>query len=251
MVFPGVYLFTGLGFLMHECWHKYVPAIPHGFFYRAFSWMLVTDPQIYRLLHGSHHAQVNSWADAEFHPFGQIKSRLARIILNNGEIIFGIVVLVFAQTLAMISREPFRKKYRIASLLLAMLMWVFYLTALGFASHIVFSISPKDIVFSYVLVLWFGSLILHHSQLIEHGSLIVAGDWHERNVATRNLAARGWAEKFFLFLTHNDSREHVLHHTQVSIHSRPFPGRFALPQNAVRITLRDYSRILLAMVIGR
>jgi hypothetical protein len=25
MIFPGVYIFTWLGYLMHETWHKYVP----------------------------------------------------------------------------------------------------------------------------------------------------------------------------------------------------------------------------------
>ena len=63
MIFPGLFLFTWVGFLMHEAWHKYVPNIPNNFFYYIFSWMLLTDPQIYKMLHGGHHMNVNSWED--------------------------------------------------------------------------------------------------------------------------------------------------------------------------------------------
>jgi len=251
MVFPGTYLFTEMGFLMHECWHRYVPNVPNNFFYQIFSWLLLTDPQIYRLLHGFHHSQVNSWADPEFHPFGQIKSRGLHILLNISEIVFGIAALVIAQTLAMMSNSRFREKYRVSSLLTAIVIWIAYLYFIGWAVQKVFSIPVSGIVVSYVLTFWFGALILHHSQLIEHGNLFVIGDWNERNIKTRNLDARGWAENIFLFFTHGDSREHVLHHVLTSVHSRPFPCIIPLPENAVMITLRDYGRIVFDMVIGR
>lgn len=251
MVFPGSYLFTEMGFLMHECWHRYVPNVPNNLFYKIFSWFLLTDPQIYRLLHGFHHSQVNSWADPEFHPFGQIKSRGLHILMNVSEIVFGIAALVVVQTLAMMYNPRFRDKYRVSSLFTAIFMWTAYLILIGWAVQKAFSLSVSGIVVSYVLTFWFGALILHHSQLIEHGNLFVAGDWNERNLKTRNLKAHGWAEKIFLFLTHGDSREHVLHHVLVLVHSRPFPGRIPLPQDAVMITLPDYLRIVFDMIIGR
>ncbi|MBC2579208.1 hypothetical protein HGI79_02595 [Clostridium sp. DJ247] len=73
---------TWLGFLMHECWHKYVPEINNKVFYRIFSWCLLNDPQVYNLVHGIHHSKVNSWEDIEFHPLGKIKNSLLRRIYN-------------------------------------------------------------------------------------------------------------------------------------------------------------------------
>ena len=176
MIFPGVYIFTEMGFLMHECWHHYVPNVPNNIFYQIFSWLLLTDPQVYRLLHGSHHAQVNSWADWEFHPFGEIKSRLGRILLNVSELIFGIAALVVVQTYTMMNNVHFRGKFRIQSLLTAILIWIAYLVLISWAAQRAFSIPVSATVIPYVLTFWVGSLVLHHSQLIEHGNLIVTGD---------------------------------------------------------------------------
>jgi len=251
MAFPGVYLFTEMGVLMHECWHRYVPNVPNDFFYQIFSWLLLTDPQFYRLLHGFHHSQVNSWADPEFHPFGQIKSRPLGVLLNISEIVFGIAALVVIQALAMPGNPRFQNKYRVSSLLTAVFIWFAYLSFIGWSAQKVFSLPVNGIVVAYLLAFWLGSLIIHHSQLIEHGNLFVSGDWNERNIKTRNLESRGWPEKIFLFLTHGDSREHVLHHVLSAVHSRPFPGRVPLPQKAVMITLRDYRRIVFEMIIGR
>ena len=40
-IFPGTYLFTWVGYLMHESWHKYVPNVNNRFFYNAFAIMLL------------------------------------------------------------------------------------------------------------------------------------------------------------------------------------------------------------------
>ncbi|MBF0571497.1 MAG: fatty acid desaturase [Candidatus Omnitrophica bacterium] len=200
MVFPGVYLFTGMGFLMHECWHRYVPNVPNKLFFQIFSWLLLTDPQVYRLLHGSHHAEVNSWEDLEFHPFGRIKIRGLRILLNIFELIVGIAVLVIVQTFVMMNSARFRNRFKVSSLLIAIFMWTAYLVLIGLAAQRAFLVPVSGIVIPYVLTFWIGSLVLHHSQLIEHGNLFVSGDWNERNIKTRNLDPRGWAEKLFIFL---------------------------------------------------
>ena len=86
MIFPGVYVFTWLGYLMHETWHKYVPNINNEKLYYVLSWMLITDQQIYKILHGFHHSLVNTWEDTEFHPAGDIKNRFLKIIYNIAEI---------------------------------------------------------------------------------------------------------------------------------------------------------------------
>lgn len=250
-VFPGIYLFTWMGFLMHECWHRYVPNVPNGAFYQIFSWLLLTDPQVYRLLHGTHHYHVNSWQDAEFHPFGEIKSRPLRIAMNIAEITLGIAALVIAQTFVMIGNPAFRRKYRVMSLLVSILVWIVYLGGIGWAAHHVFSVPALSVAVSYILFFWIAGALLHHSQLVEHGNLFIAGDWNERNIKTRNLRVKSPAERVFLFMTHGDSREHVLHHVLVSVHSRPFPGRIPLPANAAIFTMGDYGRVLRDMITGR
>ncbi|MBC2579209.1 hypothetical protein [Clostridium sp. DJ247] len=88
--------------------------------------------------------------------------------------------------------------------------------------------------------LWLASFVLHHSQLIEHGNLIVEGNYKERNIKTRNLSNKGILEKIFIFLTHGDSREHVLHHTLPGVYTRPFPGKVPMPTESVYINLKDY-----------
>ena len=46
MIFPGVFLFTWVGYLMHESWHKYVPNVLNVFFFNVLSWMLLTEPRM-------------------------------------------------------------------------------------------------------------------------------------------------------------------------------------------------------------
>ena len=87
MIFPGVLLFTWVGYLMHKSWHKYVPNVPNEFFFNILSWMLLTDPQLYKMLHGGHHMNVNSWGDRELHPLGKISDLVLRMIYNYVEVI--------------------------------------------------------------------------------------------------------------------------------------------------------------------
>jgi hypothetical protein len=236
---------------MHEAWHRYVPGLAHDCFYTVFAFMLITDPQIYTLVHGVHHFDVNSWEDTEFHPLGRIANPIRRRLYNSLEIIFGNAFVQLVTSLVVSLHPRFRSRYRLWLALLSPLVWVAFLGGLGYASQSFFGIGSGDVAFSYLVSYWLGAVILHHSQLVEHGNLIVAGDWPVRNVRTRNLRSDGLLEKIFLFLTHNDSREHVLHHTQVRVYSRPFPGLIPLPAGTVAITLRDYLAILRDMVTDK
>ena len=102
--------------------------------------------------------------------------------------------------------------------------------------------------FAFLLSFFWGSLIQHNSQLIEHGNLIIEGEWEERAIKARNLRSEGVLAKLFLFLTHYDAREHVLHHALVRIYSGPFPGRCPCPKARSFITLRDYLKIAWGMI---
>jgi fatty acid desaturase len=116
MIFPGVFLFTWVGFLMHESWHKYVPNIPNNFFYNLLSWMLLTDPQIYKMLHGGHHMNVNSWEDREFHPTGKIKNSILRKIYSFFEILLGTVFIVAVSSITIPFNAQYKVKYHFKSL---------------------------------------------------------------------------------------------------------------------------------------
>ena len=251
MIFPGLYIFTWVGYLMHESWHKYLPNVSNRFFYNAFALMLLSDPQLYNIVHSTHHGQVNTYADAEFHPLGEIKSRPVRILTNWLEVVFGTAFLVVAANVTVPRNPLFTKKYRLWKLPVSTLAWAVFFGGAGWLSHLVFRVGLGQVFLSFGLSFWLGSFFLHQSQLVEHGNLFVEGTFKERNLYTRNLKPAGLAEKIFLFLTHNDSREHVLHHTHTRIHTRPFPGAIPMPPEAVWITMGDYLRILGRMLVGK
>lgn len=58
-------------------------------FYLILSWLIFIEPQTFDIVHPSHHTQVNTYNDMEFHPLGEIKNKLLRIIYNFLEICLG------------------------------------------------------------------------------------------------------------------------------------------------------------------
>jgi len=248
MIFPGIFLFTWAGYNLHECWHKYIPGLPNDFLYYVFSLYLLTDPQIYRMIHGHHHAKVNSYDDFEFHPLGEIKNPVLRRIYNFFEITLGII-FIFIIAMIKIGRHPaYKDKFKMRRQLQAFIFMILIYTVIFSADILIFKIKISQILIPFIINHWLGSLMQHHSQLVEHGNLIVNGDYNARNIATRNLSSKGLPEKIFLFLTHWDSNEHVLHHTLPGVYSRPFPGKIDLPENSTIISLKDYMKILKTMI---
>ena len=250
MIFPGIYLFTWAGFLMHECWHKYVPNIPTDRFYGLFALMLLTDPQIYRVVHGYHHGMVHSWDDTEFHPLGYIKNLHLRRLYNFLEIFLGIAFLSAVATYVVPRHPKYKAHYRLRNAIIAVFVIILFLGGIAFASRLLFGVNIVQIMVAFVLTIWLNSVFLHHSQMVEHGNLVVEGNFQQRNAWTRNLNDNGITEKIFLFLTHGDSREHVLHHTLTSVYSRPFPHKVPMPKNAVYITIEEYLGVLGRMLRG-
>jgi hypothetical protein len=250
ILFPGLYIFTWVGYLMHESWHKYVPTVNNRFFYNLFSVMLLTDPQLYSMIHGSHHSQVHTYRDAEFHPCGDIRSKSWRVLYNWLEIIFGVAFLVVMASWKVPRDDRFAKKYRLWKLFASLLGWLLFFGGIGYLSHLVFHVAGWVVLTANLGNFWLDSFFLHQSQLIEHGNLIVEGEFKRRNIRTRNLLPAGPMEVIFLFLTHNDSREHVLHHTMTNIHTRIVPGTIGLPDGTTKISFREYIAILKSMVLG-
>jgi fatty acid desaturase len=251
LVFPGSYLFAWNGYLMHESWHKLVPGLPNELLFTVYSWMLLTDPQLYRLLHGLHHSEVNTWADLEFHPVGEIRGRGWTRLYNAAEIVLGSIFVQIVTTVV-VPRDPrYRVKYRRGSLLASLAAWIVIFGGAAWAAVALFGVRPVHVVVPVALTVWLGSLLLHHNQLVEHGNLIVAGSWEERNARTRNLRRQTLLERLFVFLSHHDSEEHIHHHTMARVYTRPFPGRVAMPAGAVYITLGGYLGVLGDMLAGR
>lgn len=249
MVFPGAYLYVWMACLMHECWHKYTPNVNSDFFYDAFSYMLVTDPQLYRILHGHHHSKIHTWEDREFHPAGFIENTTKRRLYNLAEILLGVMWIAGSQMAIIPKDELYKSKYSPKGHNKSLAMWAVIYGGLGSVSIFIFGFSVWQVLIPYVVGLWIGSLFLHHTQLIEHGGIIIDGDYHQRNVASRNLRRNGIVERVFHFVTHGDMRQHVLHHTLVKLNTRPFPYRVASPDEAVFISIKQYIPILWKMVV--
>lgn len=249
MIFPGLYLFTWLGFLMHETWHKYVKSIPNDLLFNIYSWMLFSDPQFYKRVHGYHHSKIHTWEDVEFHPLGKIENAHLRKIYNLMELALGIVfinLIIYTRFSKIgILKDTISRKKMLSSIALIAI----FIMAVSMISHYTLNVPASTIFWAYIINLWLSSFFLHHSQLVEHGNIIVDGTFDERNIWTRNMSPSGILEKIFLFLTHGDSREHVLHHTLPSVYSRPFPGTLPMPEGSVYISIKDYLRIVAEMII--
>lgn len=250
-LFPGVYLFTWLGYLMHESWHRYVPGLPHALLFRLYAWMLLTDPQVYRIAHASHHRDVNSYGDLELYPFGRIEPAWRRRVYHLLQVLMGGAFSMPMVGVGLARHPVYRRHYRPREALVSALVWGVLLALVATTGAALSGAGLWPVLGMLALVYWLGGLVAHHSQLVQHGNLIVEGDLDHRNVASRNLASDGFGARLFLFLTHQDAREHVVHHTRTGLYNRPFPGRVPLPDGAVRIQLRDYARILLDMLAGR
>ncbi len=51
---------------------------------------------MYRLVHGTHHAHVNSYNDREFHPLGEIKNKFLKKVYTVFELVFGVMTLTIS-----------------------------------------------------------------------------------------------------------------------------------------------------------
>jgi len=249
ILFPGAWLFTWLGLLMHESWHGYVPGLPNRVVFHVFGWMLLIDPQVFHLAHISHHKHANSYRDIEFYPFGRIHNRNIRRFYHLLQIFLGSIFTQPMMGLGVMRHPQFSRKYSSLKGLASVFIWVFFIVSTGSVALAISGIKPAELVMLYVLAYWSGALFIHHNQLMQHGNLIVNGDYEQRNRATRNLNPNGLMAHIFLFFTHNDALEHVLHHTRPDLYNRPFPGKFSLPDKPVYINATDYPRVLYQMLV--
>ena len=250
IVFPGIWCYCWLGVLMHEASHGYFPSLNNRLAYKILSLNLFMDPQVFLATHATHHVAVNTWDDRQIHPLGKIENRAVRRVFTWLEILLGDIYFIVAGTFAMWRDPALRRHYRPVLGLVWNLTWMVGLAVVLSASAQVFQLSFWQTLGPVLLGVWACALVLRHNELVQHAGLIVEGDLATRNLATRNLAPTGLASKLFLFLTHDDPAQHVLHHTLTSRYSRPFKDHFALPDGSVFITLPGYFRLLGRLLKG-
>ncbi len=247
MIFPGLFISVGLIYFQHECWHGYFKTRMNRRLFVFICTIVFVQPHQYDAGHRTHHARVNTYDDLEFYPIGKIHNRVLRSLCNCMSICFGSIFLLLlgTQPAGYSMREKIWRA--VATWSGAAILW----GSVGYAAYALWQVSLTEILFSYALMIWMVSVAHHHNELIEHGNLIVEGDFRFRASQTRNLLPNGWLARFFLFLVHQDSREHTLHHTEPSTFSRPFVGQHPMPAHAVYISLRDYAGIVVDMMLAR
>ncbi len=246
MIFPGTFLFSWVCYLYHESWHKYVPIIPNRILFVFYGWLLAHDPQVYNISHGTHHASTHTLNDIEFHPLGYIKNNKLRRLYYFTEIVLGMIFIYFV-TLFVIMKHP---RFSWQSFIISLIASTILYGSLFAFSYFILEVNVINIIISWLLLFIIAGSIQHNSQLIEHGNIIVDKSMpsNERNLLSRNLKPSGLLEKIFLFITHGDSKEHVLHHTQVILYTRPFLDKIPMPPKSIYITFRDYKKIIWEMI---
>lgn len=246
----GNFLFCWLGYLFHETWHEYIPVVPNKTLYYIYGLLLFSDPQIYRITHGSHHAKAHTYEDLEFYPIGELKNPFLKRLYRWGEFLFGVAFLFFFHSLILPTKKDLKLRFSAGKHIKALIHISVLYGLIILSAMTIFKPELTSLVAAYLIGIWIHSFFLHQSQMIEHGFLILEGSVHERNLATRNVIPEGPLEKFFLFLTHDDPREHVFHHTQPMAYLRPFPETLPLPAGSNKVTLRKYISLMIRGLNG-
>jgi fatty acid desaturase len=234
-------------YLMHECWHRYFEGIDNRKLFLAFCALLFTQPGAYGHGHRTHHRHVNTYDDLEIHPAGRIASRRGRIVFFTGSSLLGSLFLLplgLGQSGTDDSDDARWDQ-------LMPLAWLGVWVAVACASRAITQAPWTDILAAYLLSIWATSFAHRHNEMIEHGAVLAEGSLRFRARLTRNLQVDGPLSRGFLLITHDDSREHTLHHTRPDRNWRLESD--CMPQTIEpqpRITLSEYARLTLRLMAG-
>ena len=236
----GVYLFTWLGYYRHELWHRYFPRIDNGRWFNFVSYLLFSDPQVYRLAHVSHHVAIHTPGDWEFFCADWTTDHARRRRQFFAELLLGNI----AWELTCFWRLwKARGATVLRSGLAAAAKRVALLGVVTLTCGLIEPGSPGLCLISYALTVWAGSVMTRQNQWIEHLGIVSDGGLAERNLLSRNLSSATWAGWLVNVLNHQDAREHVFHHTEPRVNSRGVSG-LSLPPGAQAVSLSDYWRLL-------
>lgn len=234
----GVFLLSWMGYYRHELWHSYFAGANNPRWFDLLSWLLFSDPAVYRIAHPAHHKYVHTLRDIEFF-CEHYEDRARRRLQFKLELIFGNM----AWELTCLHRLFHEGKYtRWASrFCLVKRAALFFL--LNGVSRWLTPGSGWYYFGCYLATLWIGSLVTRHNQWIEHLGILSDGTIAERNLLTRNVSSDTFLGRVFNFMNHDDAKEHVFHHTEPQLNTRGFPG-LTLPPGSRTITLPEYGRLL-------
>jgi fatty acid desaturase len=234
-------------YLMHECWHRYFEGIDNRKLFLGLCALLFTQPGAYGHGHRSHHRHVNTYGDLEIHPAGRIASRCGRIVFYTGSSLLGSLFLLplgLGQSGTDDSDEARWDK-------LMPLAWLSAWVAVAFAARAITQAPWMDILAAYLMSIWATSFTHRHNEMIEHGAVLAEGSLRFRACQTRNLRPDGLPARGFLLITHDDSREHTLHHTHPDRNWRLEAERMPpITEPRPLISLGDYARLTLRLMAG-
>lgn len=243
---PAVYLGTMQAFLIHESWHLYARQKFMPFLYHLYNVILISDPQSYFLTHAEHHAHANSIRDIEFYPFGRIENRKLRFLHNFLDLFIGAFYTGLARTAALRKH----RKYKTTTTALSTAASIALYAVLFLLSHAIFGVEIADFLIPYFFVCHMISLLVRHTQLLEHGGLFLDDDQKTRDMKTRNLRPEGWPARFFLFMTQSDSKDHLLHHIRPTSSKSQNEDK-TLPEDAILIHFKDYVPVLKDLLLAK
>jgi Fatty acid desaturase len=235
----GVYLFTWLSYYRHELWHRYFRSLDNETWFDAVSYLVWSDPQVYRTAHPTHHAHVHTPGDIEFFCVDWATDRRRRTRQFLLELCFGNIAWELA-TLWRLRRGPGTLRRAAVALALRVALWT---GLLGVAAWLLGGRGWHYFVTTSALTIWLGSLMTRHLQWVEHLGVVSAAPLAERNLLARNLPSTTPLAWLFNLVNHDDAREHVLHHTAPHKNSRGLP-ELTLPPSATTVTIPGYLRIL-------
>lgn len=232
----GVYLLSWLGYYRHELWHNYFAGLNNPRWFDFVSYLVFSDPAVYRIAHPAHHKYVHTTADIEFFCEDYETDRPRRRRQFVLELIFGNM----AWELTCLHRLFREGKYTKWGSRVCLLKRASILAVLVSISRWITPGSGWTYLGCYLGTLWVGSLVTRHNQWLEHLGICANGaSIAERNLLTRNLKSEGLLARWFNFMNHDDAREHVFHHTEPQLNTRAFPG-LELPPGARTITIGQY-----------
>lgn len=235
----GAFLMSWLGYYRHELWHNYFAGVSNPRWFDFVSYLLFSDPAVYRIAHPAHHKYIHTLKDIEFFCENYQSDPARRRTQFKLEMIFGNM----AWELTCLHRLFREKKYTRWASRVCLVKRAALFFALNWISRWLTPGSGWYYFACYSSTLWIGSLVTRHNQWIEHLGIESNGNLAERNLLTRNVTSDTLFGKLFNLLNHEDAKEHVFHHTEPQLNTRGFPG-LSLPPGARTITLPQYVQLL-------
>lgn len=249
LIFPGLYFYTYMAFVIHESHHRYFKGHPNNLIFRIALMYAYGDPQVYSIVHPLHHKYVHTDKDLEINPLGKIKSKKLRIISRLLELTFGLIYVQIIIIYKIITNPELNKRFSLFNMFFNFSLSTLFYFLVGYIS---FSLGAdiQSILLCYISTIWSALILIRIVQLVEHGDIFTEeNDPYSRNLLTRNMSKDSFFERLFHFYTHNDSYNHTMHHLNASKFNRILPNNNTDSYNYIR--LGNFQNILSLLKRGK